>query len=229
MNKNCIISFANSRGAYIDRLARLSNSLRENFDGEFLSWIGEDSLGCDKHFDNPYSFKIHAFNKAKEMGYTKILWLDSSVFAVNKVQKIFDDVERQGIVCQDAGHLLGNWSSNESLEYFAITRDEAMGMKCIGNAGLLALDFDNPIAVEFFNRWEASMLAGMFKGLWTNTKNVMGEDERIKGHRHDLTCSSAIINLMGKFHLAYQGDEVLMYGGLYDALLNDTIIFKAQG
>jgi hypothetical protein len=34
---------------------------------------------------------------------------------------------------------------------------------------------------------------------------------------------------MGKFHLAYQGDEVLMYGGLYDAILNDTIIFKAQG
>lgn len=227
--KNCVVSFANSKGYYIDRLARLSNSLRDNFTGDFISWIGEDALGCEKHEENPYNFKIHAFRKVRDLGYQNCLWLDSSVFAVNSVQKIFDDIEKNGMVYQDAGHMLGHWSSSQCLEYFGITRDEAMGMKCIGNAGLLGINFENENANSFFEKWDKSMEDGIFKGPWSNVNNEMGEDSRILGHRHDLSCSSAIINKLDLFNLAYPGDQVLMYGGLFSPIINDTIIFKAQG
>lgn len=229
MDKNCIISFANSNGYYMDRLARLSNSLKNNFDGDFIAWVGDKSLGSEPHEQNPYNFKIHAFNKAKEAGYKKIMWLDTSVFAVNKVDRIFYDIDNNGFAFQIAGHWLGNWASQESLGYHGINRDEAMGMQCIGNAGLLGLDFSKQKPNEFFEEWTRSYEAGMFKGAWSNINNAMGTDERILGHRHDLTNSSAIINKMGIIDYAYKGDEVLMYGGVFDKVLNDEIVFKAEG
>jgi hypothetical protein len=229
MNKNCIISFANHKGAYVDRLARLSNSLRDNFDGDFLSWIGEESLGAEKHEENPYNFKVHAFRKAVERGYKKILWLDSSVFAVGNVQKIFDDIESTGFAFQDAGHYIGNYSTDKQLEYFGLTRDAAMEMKCIGNAGLLGLDFDKMMPSNFFSKWATAMEKGLFKGSWTNEGNTESLDDRCKGSRHDLSCSSIIVNQMGIFHLTYPGDEILQYGGIFSPNINSSIILKAQG
>ena len=60
MIDRCIISFANDNRQrnYIKGLARLSESLRHNFDGTFLSWIGELSLGAPLHSENMYAFKI---------------------------------------------------------------------------------------------------------------------------------------------------------------------------
>ena len=230
MNKNAIISFANSKGNYINGLARLSESLRNNSEGiDFISFIGEASLGCELHINNPYSFKIAAFKKAKEAGYKNILWLDSSCFAIKSVQPIFDKLNESGFVMQDAGHYLGNWASDYSLEYFGISRDEAMSMKCIGNAGLLGLNFDMSHPNIFFNQWEKSCQDGMFKGTWDNKDKSNGDDERIFGHRHDLSCSSAIIHKMELFFLAYSGDKILQYAGVFQETANDTIIIKAEG
>lgn len=230
MDKNCIISFANQKGYYIDGLARLSHSLRNNSSGiEFISFIGEDSLGCELHTQNPYAFKVAAFKKAVSQGYTNILWLDSSCFAINNIIPIFEEIEKNGFIFQDAGHLLGNWANDFTLNYFGITRDEAMEMKMIGNAGFLGLNFKNGIAVELFNKWEQSCIAGCFKGAWSNSEKTESEDVRCFGARHDMSASSAIVNQMGLFKYAHSGEEILQYAGLYDAVLNDTIIFKAQG
>lgn len=228
-NKRAIISFANQNGAYMDRLARLSNSLRNNFDGDFLGFVHESSLGCELHSENPYAFKIAAFQKAKDAGYTSILWLDSSVFAVASVEPIFERLERNGFVFQEAGHMLGTWSNDECLIHFGISRDEAMSVPMIGNAGFLGLDFNNVKANNFFGLWKRSMNSNIFKGEWNNDYKTESEDDRCKGHRHDMSCSSALVHRLGLFHMAYKGDEILQYAGIYDKVLNDTIILKAQG
>lgn len=228
-NKRAIISFANSKGYYMDRMARLSNSLRRNFDGDFLGFVHESSLGCELHENNPYAFKIAAFEQARKQGYTSILWLDSSVFAVAPVEPIFERLEQQGMVFQEAGHLLGTWSNDRCLQYFGITRDEAISILMIGNAGFLGLDFTNPAANIFFDKWSKACKDGIFKGEWNNNGQTESQDERCLGHRHDMSCSSAIVHQLGLFDLAYKGDEVLQYAGVYDKVLNDTIILKAQG
>lgn len=227
--RNCIVSFANSNGYYVDRLARLSNSLRDNFDGDFLGFIGEKSINAPLHSEVPYGFKIKAIERALDAGYRKILWLDSSVFAVANVKKIFDDIEKNGIVFQDAGHYLGNWANDYTLSYFEMNRNYAMGLKMIGNAGFLGIDHSSTIGDSFFYQWKASMINGCFKGEWGNDKKTESEDGRCSGHRHDMSCSSAIVHKMGIFNLAYSGEEVLQYAGIYDKVLNDTIILKAQG
>lgn len=216
MEGNCIISFANSRGNYVKALERLNESLRNNLNGNFIGFIGEDSIGAPAHTDNPYAFKVYAFKKAIQAGYKKILWLDSSVFAIKKVQPIFDEIEKDGFIFQKAGHKAGTWTNDFTLNYFGVTRDETMKMEMIGNAGFLGLNFDMPAPNEFFKKWEAAMNAGCFKGSWDN-------------HRHDMSCSSIIVNQMGIISLAKHGDQWLQYAGVFDETLNNTIILKAQG
>lgn len=214
MTNKAIISFANSKGYYMQRLSRLSDSLRDNFDGDFLAFVGEASLGAPLHSENPYAFKIYAFEKALEAGYTQILWLDSSCFAIKNAQPIFDYIAQHGHIAQNSGHYLGTWCNDATLSYFGLSREQANGMLMIGNAGFLGLDFTRPSSQTFFNAWREAMKAGMFKGSW--------ED-----HRHDMSCSSASWHGMG-FNMV-GGEEFLQYAGLYDQVLNDSIILKAQG
>ncbi len=233
INKQCVVSFANSKGKYIQNLSRLGESLSNftnpNFDGDFLGFIGEASCGAQPHEIVPYGFKIHAIQRAIDAGYKQILWLDSSCFAIKNLQPIFDKITETGFAFQDAGHWLGEWANDHTLQYFWINRDGAMEMRMIGNAGLLGLNFDNPDARVFFDKWRQSMVAGCFTGAWSNNEHTESQDERCRGARHDMSASSAIVHNMGLFHLAYGGEEVLQYAGIYDEVLNDTIILKAQG
>lgn len=227
--KKAIVSFANKRGNYVKGLSRLSESLRDNFDGDFLGFITEASIGAPAHVINPYAFKIYGIQKAIDEGYDQILWLDASAFAIKNVQPIFDEIQENGFIFQEAGHMAGTWTNDFTLKHFGITRDEAMEMKMVGNAGFLGLDFSHVDAVDFFTRWRESMKAGCFKGLWNNDHKSESEDERCRGHRHDMSCSSIILNQMGLIDLAKKGDEWLQYAGVFEATLNDTIIIKAQG
>jgi hypothetical protein len=214
MSKQAIVSFANEKGYYMQRLARLSESLRNNLDGDFIGFVGEASCGAPLHSDNPYAFKIHAIERVLEQGYTKILWLDSSCFAIKNVDPLFEYIEKYGHIAQDSGHYLGTWCNDETLYYYGLTREQAIKIKMIGNAGFLGLDFNHPSSQTFFNAWREAMKAGMFKGSWDN-------------HRHDMSCSSASWHGMGFNMVA--GDEWLQYAGPYDETLNETIIIKAQG
>ena len=227
--KKCIISFANGNGNYMRGLARLSDSLRYNFDGDFLAFVGEESLGAAKHSENPYAFKVLAFKKAFNAGYKQVLWLDSSCFAVAPLQPIFDEKAENKFIFQDSGHLLGTWTNDKALSYFNISRDEAMDIHMIGNAGFLGLSFDHFDGGEFLAHWENALDAGMFKGAWTNTENSESFDERCLGHRHDMSCSSAILYKMGVLPQMKSGEEWLQYAGPYDKILNETILIKAQG
>lgn len=226
-NKQCLVTFANRKNNYIHSLARLVESLRYNWDGSLIAFIGEETCGAPKHEDNPYAFKIYAIEKALEAGYTQILWVDSSCYAVQPIQPIFDHIDKEGYIMQDAGHFVGTWTNDTALSYFDLNRDEALTMRCYGNAGFLGLDFETEIARKFFYEWKESMLAGMFKGAWTNNDKSESQDERVRGHRHDMSCGSIIANRMDL--VLQSSHEWLQYAGPYDKILNDKIYFKAEG
>lgn len=227
MSKRAIISLANQRGRYIQNLSRLAESLRNNFDGDFLGFIGEASVGAPLHADNPYAFKIYAIKHAIDQGYTSLLWLDSSCFAIKKVSPIFDEIETNGYIMQEAGHFAGTWTNDSTLEYFGVTRDEAMEMPCYGNAGFLGLNMLSDIGRVFFTNWKLAMESGCFKGAWTNGHHSESYDDRCLGHRHDLSCGSIIANQLGMQYKS--GNEWLQYAGVFDETANETIIIKAQG
>lgn len=227
--KRAIITVATRAGNYINNLARLSESLRNNFDGDILGFIGEASVGSPLHEDVPYGFKVYAFQKAKEAGYESVLWVDTSCFAIKNVSPVFEQIEETGFIFQDAGHFLGTWASDKQLKYFGLTRDKAMDMRMIGNAGFLGLNLTRSTPLYFLQQWQQAMYDGMFNGKWNNDEKTESNDERCLGSRHDMVCSSALIHNMVLFDLAKSGSEWLQYAGPYDEVANETIIFKAQG
>jgi hypothetical protein len=225
MIKRCVINLASGR--YWKGQLRLMETLNFNWGGDLLFFSEESQLNAPPHLDNPYAFKIYAFREAIRRGYNSILWLDASVYCEKNPKSVFEHIEREGYIMQEAGHLVGTWCNDHTLNYFGLTRDEAMEMTMYGNAGFLGLSTYSEKAMMFLDMWEASMKAGCFKGAWNNGNKTESNDERCKGHRHDMTCGSIIANRLG---MVYQsGNEILQYKAPNDLPNNDTIIFGGQG
>lgn len=203
---NCIINVATGR--YVKGQERLRNSLK-NWNGQLLTWTNENQINSPLHKDNPYAFKVFAFDEAIRQGFERILWVDASIWAIADTNEFWNFKD---YYIQEAGHWTGTWCNDRTLNYFGITRDEAMKMPMYGNGGFMALDFGTSIARDFFELWKQSMLDGMFIGNW--------ED-----HRHDMTCGSIIANQLNmkpsKPVMAYVGND-------YEEPPNDTL-FYAQG
>jgi hypothetical protein len=225
--KRAIVSLATERGNYYQGIARLADSLKGKFSGNFLGFMGEESIGAEKHLDNPYSFKLAAINQARLMGYTSIMWLDSSVFAIRNVDHLFDIIECDGYLMQDSGNYLGNWCNDKSLSAFDVNRDQAMNYTMYGNAGLLGLNFLDPIALSFFDRWIIAMKMGLFKGAWDNSEHSESLDSRCKGHRHEMAVGSLIAWQLGMRYHA--GDTILQYASPETEPINETICLFAAG
>jgi hypothetical protein len=203
-------------------------TLNFKWGGDLLFFTDTDQLqGCPTHNENPYAFKVYAFKEAIRRGYESILWLDASVYCEQSPLVVFEHIEKHGHIMQEAGHLVGTWTNDKALAYFNINRDEAMQMPMYGNAGFLGLNVHSKRAMEFLYNWDLSQRKGAFCGAWNNTNNSESNDERCKGHRHDMSCGSIIANQLKMDYV--KGDEWLQYKPMSEAPMNDTIIFGAQG
>jgi len=223
--KKAIINFASGRHMLgQDRLRK--SLIAHGFDGDFLGWQNENQLGCQPHINNPYSFKTFAFLKAFQMGYDLVLWLDASVVAVADMSSVWEKIETQGYIMQEAGHLCGTWTNDNALKYFDVTRDKSMHMLMYGNAGLLGLNRHDKKANDFFMEWHKASKNGAFIGSWTNKDNTESIDTHCKGHRHDMSCGSIIAN---KLKMNYEsGNDLLHYAPPTDTP-KQNVIFHAQG
>ncbi|ASU34400.1 hypothetical protein [Mucilaginibacter xinganensis] len=212
MSKRAVVSLATKNSRYVDGLARLSNSLRDNADGiDFLGFIHEAAVGSPLHADNNYAFKVYAIQKAIDAGYTQILWLDCSVYAVAPVQPIFDLIEAQGYWFEGAGCWLNDWCNDETLSFYEIDSNSQVPMI---QSGFMGFNFDSYLGKLLFTNLKLAESAGLFNGSWDN-------------HRHDQSCMSAIIHNYGE-RFSHQ-PEYVQYAGIYDQILNEKIIFKCMG
>lgn len=227
MSKKAIVSLATKNSRYVDGLARLSNSLRDNAsDIDFLGFIHEKSVGSPFHVDNPYSFKMHSIQTAINAGYTEILWLDTSVWAVAPVHPIFDIISEQGYFFEGNGCFLGEWCSDKVLYFYKIGRDAAMDIP-MAQGGFMGFNFNNLIGEKLFSSLTIAYNADLFKGDWNNEDKSVSNDNRVKGHRHEQSCMSAIIHTLG-IPFSHNA-EYVQYGGMYDKIISEKVIFKCQG
>lgn len=223
-NKRAIVSFANENGNYIKAQQRLRDSLNGKTDADLLMFVGENSINAPLHSKIPYAFKIYSILRAYEMGYTSILYLDTSAYAIADVNPIFEIIERDGYFMEEAGHYCGTWTNDKTLNYFDITRDQAMNMTMY-SAGFTGLDFKCLDAREFFDRWVDSM--HYFNGQWNNLAETESKDKRCQGHRHDMSCASIIANQLG---MKYQsGGSYFQYAAPDDIKNKESVIFYVQG
>ncbi len=207
----CIVNYSTPN--YSNGQKRLEESLKGKTDADFIGFNSLEELGSPSHLDNPYAFKVYAIEKALQKGYTQILWLDSSAYAIKNVEVIFNLIRRNGHFMEEAGHPASHWSNDKSLDYFSLTREEAANIP-LYSAGFTGLNFNNATTQKFFQLWKKSMLDGIFRGDWSN-------------HRHDLTCASIIAHKLG---MKYQKcGKYFQYAAPHEQPRNNTVVFFAQG
>ena len=124
--KKVIVNLVNQNQPYVNAQKRLIGSFW-NFhipeeETKIMPLIGEESVGSPYHQNNPYAFKLYAIEYARKMGYEKVLWLDASIIFVKHSKPIFDWIESKGFFFEEAGHLVGTWCNDRTLEYWHFKR-----------------------------------------------------------------------------------------------------------
>jgi hypothetical protein len=208
MKKNVVVNFANNVGRYIQMQNRLKQSLeRVGFDGDVLTWNHEEHIepSCPYHKSEdlnlvaqgrviPYAFKAYAIKKAIDLGYENIIWADAAVYASKDITPLIDQIENEGYVFFDnVGFSVGDYTSDACLNKFGWSRDKAFQNKMI-MACLFGLNTKNSEAMEFFKRYyDAANDRVSYPGAWNNYNGEVSDDLRVKGHRHDQSVASIII------------------------------------
>ncbi len=142
LNRAVIIS-AGIGGWYAQGVRRLERSLIfEGWGGNILTWKDDYPPNSHRHEDFPYYMKIAAFEEALRQGYTHILWVDASFWAVNKPDKMFDIINDQGYYFFSSGYNLAQSVSDRALEYVGLSRDVAEGVNEWAS-GCVGINFNN--------------------------------------------------------------------------------------
>jgi hypothetical protein len=200
--RRCVLNFAD--GIFIKAQDRLRKSLATTgFEGDIM-FVNEIPAGCPPHALSPWAFKVHMLEEARKAGYDQALWLDSSTIVVRSLDAIFARAERYG-VCAFSRFTatVGEWSSDLALTNIGITRDEAFKIPEI-NASCIAIDFKHPKGISFLTEWKKFADDGAsFLGVrdpltladsMTNDRRQVSSDSRVRGHRHDQTAASVILD-----------------------------------
>jgi hypothetical protein len=198
MNKDniCIVSVGlDGREKYSEFTAKLEHMAKKNgYDA--MVWKNEFPPDSPTHKEVPYAFKPFAIRAAALAGYTKILWMDSKCYILDKIVPVEKALEEDGYWFLEDGGSVGEWCSDSVLPLLGITREEGLKMKVIA-AKHFALNFEHKIARDFFDAYLGYATdddGKAYIGPWTNENQEASTDERVQGHRHDQTCASMIVN-----------------------------------
>lgn len=197
--KKAIVTFANNEERYLKGVKRQEQSLKDiGFDGDYFCFKSFDEIWCPSHEDVPYAFKPYAIDKVRQIGYDIVLWMDSPVYATKDLTGIFKHIEANGYLFFDnIGFTVGDYTSDKCLDLFNITRDKAFKTQMI-MACVMGFNFNKNTTISFFNKYkELADIEGYYEGDWKNDNKQVSKDERVKGHRHDQSVASILINQMG--------------------------------
>ena len=181
MKRRAIISVGVGR-QYPKLIQRQALSLQPYKGIDHITWTQDYPTGSPTHDDVPYAFKSFALLHCLNQKYDTVLWLDSSVWAQHDPTCMFDIIEKYGYLIFKNGFNQANWSTDEQLNHFGYTRDEAEKMPHpIG--GIFGVD----LTTFPYQDWIFDYVHGYpyFRGSWTNANMEVSNDLRCLGSRHD--------------------------------------------
>jgi hypothetical protein len=217
--KACVINAAIG-GWYPEGQKRLVKSLNfHGFNWDILTWTDWPNDSFDKSCN--YNVKAAAFEEAINQGYTHILWLDCSVWAVKDPNPIFDIINETGYYFWANGYNCAQECSDICLDYFQVSRDQAEQM-LIASTSMFGVNINNPIGKEFIERFIQSAKDRVFHG--SRFHDNQSSDPRFLWHRQDQSAASIIANQLGcKIH--NPGD----LSSYYETQLPESVIFTMRG
>jgi hypothetical protein len=212
--KDVICSFASGgRENYNGMLLRLIDSVKEHWAGDMLvyspdhwfkeykgvkinkGWPKPAGIQSLTHSEMPYQFKTALIQEALEMGYERIIWLDSSMQLKKDLTPLFDGVNGLTFF-ENLGHPTWKYLSDEA--FHMLNRDGYFGpdyefsdLQMVKQVwgGAFALNFAEKfnLAYSFFNELKEYSLNGSFKDGSSRTPGFVT-------HRHDQAVMSVLLN-----------------------------------
>lgn len=219
--KHCIVNAHTGLGWYPKGQQRLERSLI--YHGSTADHLFFDSFPKNGYDEScPYNIKASAIERAIELGYRRILWLDCSVWAINNPMRLWDVINDHGYYFWGSGYNCAQVCSDKCLKYFGVDRDSAELMKDCSTS-MFGVNMDNPEGERFISSWIRAAKDGVFSG--SREHDGQSEDHRFLFHRQDQSAASVILNLMGlRMH------EVGVYSAYYNAAVDQSnLVYLMQG
>lgn len=201
--KDCLVSFSSKgREDYNAGMLRLIDSAAKHWKGDVLvyspdhelgdykgvkiheGWPEPVSISSFKHEEMPYQFKIALIQQARELGYDRIVWLDSSMVIKKDIRPLFGPT---GIgVFDNLGHPLYKYISDDAMKLLGVNEAEIKPMNQIWG-GALFFDFSKKNACDVFDKIIWHSQSGAFK-------DGPSEREGFVAHRHDQAVMSVLVH-----------------------------------
>jgi len=141
------------------------------------------------HKEAPYQFKSYIIQYAKEQGYDKVIWLDSSVIVTRNLNHYLTLLEELGVILFDnPGCLESTWTADNCLEIMGCSVEAARTFFEI-DAAIMLFNFRTKKANDFFEEYmKYCQYPSCLKG-----EVCIRED--FKAHRHDQSIASYIARI----------------------------------
>jgi hypothetical protein len=155
-----------------------------------------------------YAAKPWAMKYAMDSGAKIAILIDASVYPIRHIAPLVDFISEHGYYLAPAGFTVGEWTGDEMLARFGMTRDEALKVRDIAS-GIVGLRFspENPSSAAV-SRWcwatdqpgfaapHSNSMAADKKHHYRNV-GFVSNDPRCSGHRQDQSALSIIAHQMG--------------------------------
>lgn len=190
---------------------RLSETLSKYGEADYVKIWNYFPPGLT-HQQHHYAFKFYAVKQAVDMGYKRVLWLDSQVYATGSLEPVWKAINDDGYLLDVEGAPLSRWCSDECLDYFKTTRDEAENIQLLAGTWL-GLNLSFAKSKNFYQQWGhlAKTPGGMFMSSYSKHDpgrmrslpvsyagdKVISTDPRVLGHRSDEACFSLMAKKWG--------------------------------
>lgn len=165
---------------YLDQQTRLKQTIIDIYpDANIHFFHGTLPPKSRSFFDSLYGFKPHAIESARQMGYTKVIFLDPAMLLCSDI----DSLKNYGIVAVKDDNLLFDLISERYLIDQWLNRDKMKEdhWHLVGGS-LYYFDFTKDFVRKIFSEWCDDEARGMFG---SQTEQSTGQ---ISGHRNDETC-----------------------------------------
>ena len=183
---------------YVKEQKRLIDTVRK-FGYNIYTYNSFEHINSPTHTESPYAFKLYAIDRVRDMGHDIVIWVDSISRLLRPIDSWIPKIEAAGVYLATDELRAGNWVNDKTLNYFEMTRDDAMEMYNI-HAAVMAFDFRTRNAVTFMEEMFKCEKAGLFKGNWNNDALTESQDLRCKGHRHDQSCAELVSRKLNISH-----------------------------
>lgn len=219
-NKKAVLINAAWGGWYArgtDRLVR--SMIHHGWNYDIKIWKDEEP---NKIFnpEYPYSIKMSAISEAVKLGYTRILWMDCSLWVIKDPNKLMEIIADQGGLFIKSGYNLAQTSGDNDLIWSQESRDKAESMPELWSC-VFGFDLNTEQGKNFYKHLFKAWAAGVF--FTPRTHSGLSNDPRFLHARQDQTAVSWAYHKSGYDCLKEPG-EILSNYNIHDKENANTII-----